>query len=182
MRLIPCQFRVCFNCKIGDEGGRGVKEKNGVAPSAEEKNEAVKDGVTPSVTVASRNSTGTQKANSVKAGHDNLTMNTWGKYRLVRSMLNSSTGIFSFQFSSMDGLDAMLENSPWFIRKNPLIRKKWNPNVNLLKEDVGNVSVWVKLHGVYVTAFSEDGLNAISTKLGTPLMLESYTSDMCMQS
>nr|GEW41440.1 hypothetical protein [Tanacetum cinerariifolium] len=31
-------------------------------------------------------------------------------------------------------------------------------------------------------AFSEDGLSAIATKLGTPLMLDSYTSDMCMQS
>ncbi|GKC10865.1 putative RNA-directed DNA polymerase, partial [Tanacetum coccineum] len=51
-------------------------------------------------------------------------------------------------FSSIDGLDAMLENGPWFIRNNPLILKKWNPNVNLLKEDMGNVSMWVKLHGV----------------------------------
>ncbi|GJY33720.1 kinase-like domain, phloem protein 2-like protein [Tanacetum coccineum] len=67
--------------------------------------------------------------------------NTWGKYGLVRSMFSSSSGLFSFQFSSMDGLDAMLEN-----------------------------------------AFSEDGLSAIATKLGTPLMLDSYTSDMCMQS
>nr|GEZ19647.1 hypothetical protein [Tanacetum cinerariifolium] len=69
-------------------------------------------------------------------------------------MLNSSTGIFSFQFSSMDGLDAMLENGPWFIRKNPLILKKQNPDVNLLKEDVGNVPIWVKLYGVRVTAFN----------------------------
>ncbi|GJT04218.1 zinc knuckle CX2CX4HX4C containing protein [Tanacetum coccineum] len=38
---------------------------------------------------------------------------------------------------SMDGLDAMLEYGPWFIRNNPLILKKWYPNVNLLKEDVG---------------------------------------------
>ncbi|GKB97025.1 putative reverse transcriptase domain-containing protein [Tanacetum coccineum] len=112
----------------------------------------------------------------------NYVRNTWGKYGLVKSMLNSSTGIFSFQFSSMDGLDAMLENGPWFIRNNPLILKKWNPDVNLLKEDVGNVPVWVKLHGVPVTAFSEDGLSAIATKLGTPLMLDSYTSDMCIQS
>ncbi|GKB17818.1 RNA-directed DNA polymerase, eukaryota, reverse transcriptase zinc-binding domain protein [Tanacetum coccineum] len=97
-------------------------------------------------------------------------------------MLNSSTGIFSFQFSSMDDLEAMLENGPWFIRKNPLILKKWNPNVNLLKEDMGNVSVWVKLHGVPVTAFSEHGLSVIATKLGTPLILDSYTSDMCMHS
>ncbi|GKE12119.1 retrotransposon protein, putative, ty1-copia subclass [Tanacetum coccineum] len=75
-----------------------------------------------------------------------------------------------------------LKNGPWFIRNNPLILKKWHPDENLLKEDVSTVPVWVKLHGVPVTAFSEDGLSAIATKLGTPLMLDSYTSDMCMQS
>ncbi|GJW20503.1 retrotransposon protein, putative, ty1-copia subclass [Tanacetum coccineum] len=48
---------------------------------------------------------------------------------------------------------------------HPIILKKWNPDVNLLKEDVGNVLVWVKLHGVPVTAFREDGLSAIATKL-----------------
>ncbi|GJU94607.1 cytokinin dehydrogenase 3-like protein [Tanacetum coccineum] len=78
--------------------------------------------------------------------------------------------------------DAMLENGPWFIRNNPLILMKWDPNENLLKEDVSIVPVWVKLHGVPVTTFSEDGLSAIATKLGTPLMLDSYTSDMYMQS
>ncbi|GKE33068.1 nucleotide-diphospho-sugar transferase [Tanacetum coccineum] len=82
----------------------------------------------------------------------NYVRNTWGKYGLVRLMFSSSTRLLSFQFSSVNGLDAMLEN------------------------------VWVKLHGVPVTAFSEDGLSAIATKLGTPLMLDSYTSDMCMQS
>ncbi|GKB75172.1 hypothetical protein Tco_0936584 [Tanacetum coccineum] len=55
-------------------------------------------------------------------------------------------------------------------------------NVNLLKEDVGTVPVWVKLYGISVTAFSEDGLSDIATKIVTPLMLDSYTSNMCMQS
>ncbi|GJS05210.1 hypothetical protein Tco_0321718 [Tanacetum coccineum] len=82
----------------------------------------------------------------------NYVRNTWGKYGLVRLMFNSSTGLFSFQFSSIDGLDAMLEN------------------------------VWDKLHSVPVTAFSEDGLSSIATKLGTPLMFDSYTSDMCIKS
>ncbi|GJT50362.1 hypothetical protein Tco_0976519 [Tanacetum coccineum] len=85
-------------------------------------------------------------------------------------------------WGTIEELDTMLENSPWFICKNPLILKKWNPDVNLLKEDVGNIPVWVKLHGVPVTAFSEDGLSANATKIGTPLMLDSYTSDMCIQS
>ncbi|GKC20378.1 proteasome subunit alpha type-5, partial [Tanacetum coccineum] len=58
----------------------------------------------------------------------------------------------------------------------------WNPDVDLLKENVGNVPVWVKLHGVPVTAFSEDGLSVIATKLGTILMLDSCTFDMCLQS
>nr|GEW28410.1 hypothetical protein [Tanacetum cinerariifolium] len=43
----------------------------------------------------------------------NYVRNTYGKYELGRSMFSSSTGLFSFQFSSMDRLDAMLENGPW---------------------------------------------------------------------
>nr|GEV17185.1 hypothetical protein [Tanacetum cinerariifolium] len=66
---------------------------------------------------------------------------------------------------SMDGLDFMLESGPWFIRNNPLILKKWNPDVNLMKEDVVNVLVWVKLHGVPITAFTQDGLSVIATDI-----------------
>ncbi|GJV93117.1 reverse transcriptase domain-containing protein, partial [Tanacetum coccineum] len=111
----------------------------------------------------------------------NYVRNTGGKYGLVKSVLNSSTGLFFFQFSSMNGLDSMLENGLWFICNNPLILKKWNLDVNLLKEDFGNVLVWVKLYCFPMTAFSNDGLSVISTKLGTPLMLDSSTSDMCTQ-
>nr|GFA24831.1 hypothetical protein [Tanacetum cinerariifolium] len=42
----------------------------------------------------------------------------------------------------------------------------------LMKEDVGNVPILVKLHGVPVMAFSEDGMSAIATKLSTPVMIE----------
>ncbi|GKG47406.1 hypothetical protein Tco_0506891, partial [Tanacetum coccineum] len=66
---------------------------------------------------------------------------TWGKYGLVRSMFNLSTGLFSFQFSSMEGLDAMLENGPGFIWNNPIILMKWHPDENLLKKDVCTVPV-----------------------------------------
>ncbi|GKB06742.1 zinc finger, CCHC-type containing protein [Tanacetum coccineum] len=63
------------------------------------------------------------------------------------------------------GHRAALQPENSFIRNNPLILKKWHPDENLLKEDVSTVPVWVKLHGVPVTAFSEDGLSAIATKL-----------------
>ncbi|GJZ74398.1 retrotransposon protein, putative, ty1-copia subclass [Tanacetum coccineum] len=79
---------------------------------------------------------------------DNYVRNSWSKFSLVKSMLNSSNGLFFFKFSSKDGMDAMLDNGPWFIRNDPFILKKWIPDVNLLKEDVGSVLVWVKFHGV----------------------------------
>ncbi|GJU46036.1 putative reverse transcriptase domain-containing protein [Tanacetum coccineum] len=81
-----------------------------------------------------------------------------------------------------DALNSMLKNGPWFIHNHSLILRKWNLDVDLLKEDVGNVLVWVKLYGIPITAFSKDGLRAISMILGTSLMLDSYTSDMCLQS
>ncbi|GKG08808.1 hypothetical protein Tco_0334640, partial [Tanacetum coccineum] len=76
----------------------------------------------------------------------------------------------------------MLENGHWFIRNTPLILKKWTLGAILLKKGVGKVSIWVKFHDVPITAFSEDGLSAIATKLSTPLVLDSYTSVMCMKS
>ncbi|GJU33230.1 putative reverse transcriptase domain-containing protein [Tanacetum coccineum] len=79
---------------------------------------------------------------------------------------------------SMDGLDSMLENGSWFIRNNPLILKKWHPDVNLLKEDVVTIPVWVKLHGVPVAAFSEDGLSAIATKLANAELKDNIVAAM----
>nr|GEV61536.1 hypothetical protein [Tanacetum cinerariifolium] len=79
-------------------------------------------------------------------------------------------------------MDAMLENGHWFIRNIPLILKKWISDVNLLKEDVCNILVWVKFHNVPITTFSMDGLSVIATNLGTPLMLDSYNSVMCTKS
>ncbi|GJT63385.1 retrotransposon protein, putative, ty1-copia subclass [Tanacetum coccineum] len=177
-----------FLSQKGSGGGRGVKEKNKdddakavVSPSVNDE-PVVKEKQSSLVDTSIPNIENTGLRSVAYRVVANYVRNTWGKYGLVKSMFNSSTGLFTFQFSSMDGLDAMLENGPWFIPNNPLILKKWNPDVNLLKEDVSNIPVWVKLHGVPMTAFSEDGLSVVATKLGTPLMLDSYTSDMCMQS
>ncbi|GKB51322.1 retrotransposon protein, putative, ty1-copia subclass, partial [Tanacetum coccineum] len=151
-------------------GGRGVKEKNTVV--------AAKDVVSPSVidepVVEEKQSL---LVDTSISNVEKTSLSSYPPLPTQGSTLASNTpGI------STDGLNGMLENGLWFIRNHPLILKKWNPNVNLLKEDVGNVPVWIKLHGVPIMAFREDGLSAIATKLGTPLMLNSYTFDMCLQS
>ncbi|GJQ96868.1 hypothetical protein Tco_0008007 [Tanacetum coccineum] len=47
--------------------------------------------------------------------------------------------IYRIILNSMEGLDTMLENGPWFIRNHSLILKKWHLNENLLKEDVSTI-------------------------------------------
>nr|GFB47351.1 hypothetical protein [Tanacetum cinerariifolium] len=95
----------------------------------------------------------------------NYVRNTLSKHGMVNSMLNSFNGLFFFHFSSKYRLNAMLENGPWFIHNNLLILKKWNPDVTLQKEDVGNVPVRLNFMVFPMTAFSEDGLGIIATKL-----------------
>nr|GFB68895.1 hypothetical protein [Tanacetum cinerariifolium] len=124
-----------------------------------------------------------------KSSYANVTGKSSGDKRNIRTLftlegneIDVVISVESTSYNSIGGLDAMLENGTWFIRNNPLILKKWLSDENLSKEDVNTVLVWVKLCGVHVTTFNEDGLSAIATKLITSLMLDSYTSDMCMQS
>lgn len=65
------------------------------------------------------------------------------------------------------------------IRNSPLFLNLWSPNVNLSKEDHTSVPMWVKLHDIPILGFTEDGLSVIASRVGGPLMLDTYTSSIC---
>nr|GEV67231.1 zinc knuckle CX2CX4HX4C [Tanacetum cinerariifolium] len=48
--------------------------------------------------------------------------------------------------------------------------------------EVKKAPVWIKLHHVPIVAYSKIGLSLITTQLGKPIMLDSYTSSMCLSS
>nr|GEX78585.1 hypothetical protein [Tanacetum cinerariifolium] len=83
-----------------------------------------------------------------------------------------------FKFGYKEGMEAMLESGSWLIHNVPLILKQWIPDVNIMKEDVWNIPIWVKFHDVPITAFIKDRLSAIASKLDSPSMLDSYTAAM----
>nr|GEW79179.1 hypothetical protein [Tanacetum cinerariifolium] len=142
----------------------------------------VKDGAIPSVTVTSGNtpvvnigqsSTGpllpmqetTSTGNTPgKPSYANVTCKPSRTKVNFRTLFTPGGKRVAYPVVANYGLNAMLENGSWFIRNNPLILKKWNPVVNLLKEDVCTILAWVKLYGVPVTTFSKDGLTVIATK------------------
>ncbi|GJR37696.1 retrovirus-related pol polyprotein from transposon TNT 1-94 [Tanacetum coccineum] len=108
----------------------------------------------------------------------NYIMNTWSKFG-VQKVMRDDEGVYYYKFDSPNGVDQVLQQGPWMIRNTPLILNKWTPNLSLAKDKVTKVPVWVKLHRVPVVAYSEDGLNLIASQVGTPLMLDAFTSTMC---
>ncbi|GKA79382.1 cytokinin dehydrogenase 3-like protein [Tanacetum coccineum] len=135
----------------------------------------VKEVVTPSVVDMTVEK---EKLNSLK---DITAVSMDSIHAISERFANTAYGFFLGKKVAYHVVANYVSNTWGFIRNNPLILKKWHPDENLLKEDDSTVPVWVKLHGVPATAF-RDGLSTIATKLGTPLTLDSYTSDMCMQS
>ena len=109
----------------------------------------------------------------------NHVTNTWGKFGLKKLMKNDA-GVFLFNFDSKEGVDNVLQRGPWLIRKSPLILNKWTPNLSLTKNEVTRVPVWIKLHNVPLLPYSEDGLSLINTQVGKPIMLDAFTSSMCV--
>ncbi|GJS64078.1 zinc knuckle CX2CX4HX4C containing protein [Tanacetum coccineum] len=107
--------------------------------------------------------------------------NNKGKYGLTRIMMNSK-GLFFFQFKTSKGLEDVLENGPWMICNSRIILKKWSMNTRLCKEELTRIPVWVKIYNVYIQVFSEDGLSIIASQIAKPIMLDSYTSSMCIES
>ncbi|GKB06796.1 zinc knuckle CX2CX4HX4C containing protein [Tanacetum coccineum] len=85
-------------------------------------------------------------------------------------------------FDSDKGLQDVLKSGSWMIRNSLIILKKWMMNTSLFKEELTRILVWVKLHDVPVQVFLEDGISLIATQIGKPIMLDSFTSLMCIDS
>ncbi|GJR73623.1 putative reverse transcriptase domain, ribonuclease H-like domain, aspartic peptidase domain protein [Tanacetum coccineum] len=111
----------------------------------------------------------------------NYVSKTWAKFGLSK-LMKTDNGEFLFKFDTKSGMDQVIERCPWLICNTPLILNKWAPNMSLKPGEVNKVPVWVKLYNVPVVAYSEDGLSLIATQIGKPIMLDIFTSSMCVDS
>ena len=107
--------------------------------------------------------------------------NTWRKFGFEKITRNDN-GVYLFKFATKSGMEQVIEKGPWLIRKSPIILNRWSPSVSLKRGEVTKVPVWVKMYNVPVLAYSGDGLSLLATKIGKPIMLDAFTSSMCMES
>nr|GEU31113.1 hypothetical protein [Tanacetum cinerariifolium] len=56
-------------------------------------------------------------------------------------------------FPLVEGMESVMENGPWLIRRMPLMLNVWTPNTDLKKEEIKCAPLWVKLHHVPIVAY-----------------------------
>ena len=58
----------------------------------------------------------------------------------------------------------------------PLIAKLWNPNVNLEREDMTEVPIWVRFMNLKLHLWSNAVLSKMASKIGKPLFTDHMTA------
>nr|GEY94103.1 reverse transcriptase domain-containing protein [Tanacetum cinerariifolium] len=91
-------------------------------------------------------------------------------------------GFFFFQFLTREGMEKVLETSPWMIRRVPIFLNICTPNSKLTKDTIYVAAVSVKMHNVPMVAYCKEGLSLITSQIGNPIMLDAYTSTTCKKS
>jgi hypothetical protein len=98
----------------------------------------------------------------------------WGSYGLSE-VLSSDNGFFIFTFDSVDHATNVLERAPWHMANRPLVLKRWQPNMQFLKDDLARVPVWVRLYNVPLEYWTIKGLSCVASAIGVPLHADHTT-------
>nr|GFA60742.1 RNA-directed DNA polymerase, eukaryota, reverse transcriptase zinc-binding domain protein [Tanacetum cinerariifolium] len=77
----------------------------------------------------------------------------WGKFRL-RSIIPNGNGVFLFKFRSSEGIQSDIEKGPRMMNGKPMFVQKWEPSVNLDKNEPNKLPLWVKLRNLPLKAWT----------------------------
>ncbi|XP_062080927.1 uncharacterized protein LOC133785726 [Humulus lupulus] len=86
-----------------------------------------------------------------------------------------SYGVFLIRFISIADRDEVLKGGYVFFNKRSVVMKAWDPAINLKKEDIRRVPIWVHLDDLDLKYWGEKSLFKIIGQVGTPLMVDEVT-------
>ncbi|GKB78677.1 RNA-directed DNA polymerase, eukaryota, reverse transcriptase zinc-binding domain protein [Tanacetum coccineum] len=80
---------------------------------------------------------------------------------------------------SSAGLNVVLEKGHWMVKNKPPFVTKWNTEIRMKKLEPKCLPVWVKMANVSLEAWTVEGISAIASRLGKPMMMNTITATMC---
>ncbi|GJR13118.1 RNA-directed DNA polymerase, eukaryota, reverse transcriptase zinc-binding domain protein [Tanacetum coccineum] len=87
-------------------------------------------------------------------------------------IIADNSDISFFKFKSIEGMNFVIEQSPWMVNGRPFVVKKWDTVVCIEKADPCKIPIWIKLLNVPLKAWSTRGISALVSRLGRPIMMD----------
>ena len=101
----------------------------------------------------------------------------WSQFGVKDIVYNN--GQFLFKFKSIEGMESVIEKGPWMVNNKPLFVQRWNPEMNMTKLEPKKLPVWVKLVNIPLEAWSVDGISALASSVGLPIIMNHITATIC---
>lgn len=85
--------------------------------------------------------------------------------------------MYIFRFSDEMTRDEVFEAKLWNISNKPLILRRWEPGMQLLKLSLDSLPIWIKLKHLPMEFWSPTCLGYVASGVGKPLYADSVTED-----
>ncbi|GJY86838.1 RNA-directed DNA polymerase, eukaryota, reverse transcriptase zinc-binding domain protein [Tanacetum coccineum] len=102
----------------------------------------------------------------------------WGKFG-IKDIIVNNDGTCLFKFRDLEGLNSVIEQGPWMVNKRLLIVKKWSHEIGMQMTKHNKLPIWVRMTVVPLEAWSVDGISALASSLGNPLVMDNMIANMC---
>lgn len=104
-------------------------------------------------------------------------MRMWGNYGLQKVLLHEK-GYYIFKIKEPADRDNVLALGPWYISNRLIKLQYWKEGVNILQESCPKAPVWVKLHHLPYSYWTEEGLSYVASGIGRPLFTDKITTKL----
>lgn len=84
-------------------------------------------------------------------------------------------GLFLIRFTTVENCQKIINGDPQFFDSKPLIVKLWNLDMEILKEDIKTVPIWIRLSNLDIKYWGERTTFKISGLIGTPIKMDQAT-------
>lgn len=100
----------------------------------------------------------------------------WKQYGEIE-VFSLDNGMFIFRFHDEVSCDEILDSKLWHISNKPLILRKWQPGMQVLKLTLTSVPVWVKFVHLPMEFWTPTCLSYVASGVGKPLYADKVTED-----
>nr|GEU62973.1 hypothetical protein [Tanacetum cinerariifolium] len=88
-------------------------------------------------------------------------------------------GMCYFKFKNEEGMNYVIDQSPWLVNGKPHLVQKWDQNTIIIKEAPGKIPIWIRLFNIPLEAWSVRRISALASRLGRLIKMDQVTAKMC---